>query len=76
MEANWSMQISEAAVAVYTLEIARRFGYNNVHLEDDSLMLINAISRQDRGYAHINLLTDQLIESSLNFNNFTCSFCA
>lgn len=74
IEANWSVLISEAAAAVFALEIARRFGYDNVHLEGDSLTVIKAISRQDRGYAHIHLLFDQLIRSAFNFNAFSCSF--
>lgn len=74
VESNWNVNISEAAVVVYALDIARRSGYDHVHLEEDSLMVINAMQRKEQGYSHINLLYDQLLESSLCFSSFTCTF--
>ena len=74
MEANWSVHISEAAAASFALDIARRMGYDYVHLEGDSLTVINAISVQESGSNHIYLFLDKIAETISCFAGFTCSF--
>lgn len=58
----------------FALEISRRMGYEYVHLEGDSLMVINAITMEEQGSAHIHLLLDQIAEIVQYFAYFSCSF--
>ncbi|CAO2822581.1 unnamed protein product [Amaranthus hypochondriacus] len=74
VEANWNVHITEAAAATYAIVIARRSGYEHVHLEGDSLSVINAITRREQGSSHVNLFFDQIFELSLCFTSFMCSF--
>lgn len=45
VEANWNAHISEASDALFAVEIARRMGYEYVHLEGESLVVIYAMAQ-------------------------------
>ncbi|XP_057543284.1 uncharacterized protein LOC130821510 [Amaranthus tricolor] len=74
VEPNWSVRISEAAAALFALDIARRMGHGYVHFEGNSLTVINAISDKERGSTHIYLFLDKIANSISCFASFTCSF--
>ena len=48
IQANWSVDVTEAAAALYGLEVAHRAGYGEIHLEGDALTVTNAISRKQQ----------------------------
>ncbi|CAO2838716.1 unnamed protein product [Amaranthus hypochondriacus] len=72
--ANWDVHTTEAAAAIFALELATRFGYESIHLEGDSLMVINAIMSEDNGATPFHLLVDHMHLLCNNLNNVLCSF--
>lgn len=65
---------SEATAAIFALEIASRFEFDQVHLEGDALNVTNAINRYNTGLAPIYHLYKSLEELSNCFHGFACSF--
>ena len=59
-KANWSPEVSEAATALYGVELEVGFGYQCVHLEGDSMNVIRAIDQRIDGFSPIQLLYDKL----------------
>ena len=62
MQATWSVELSEASVALYGLMIVRRMGYKRIHLEGDALNVITAIKNQVQGLSLIHLVYDCCFE--------------
>ena len=52
--------------ACYGLEVAKRMGFNKVHMEGDALNAISAISNKETGRAPIHLVYDNRYEN-VNF---------
>ncbi|CAO2816818.1 unnamed protein product [Amaranthus hypochondriacus] len=73
-QANWDVEASEAMAAKYGLEIARRMGYDQIHLEGDALNVISAISNRIAGRAPIHLIYDSIISMLDSFADVKFSF--
>lgn len=56
------MEITELAAACHGLELARRFDINNVRLEGDSMNMMYAIAKMERGIATIHSLYDDVFD--------------
>lgn len=68
------MEATELTAACYGLELDKRYDVDNVHMEGDSLSVMNAFTKKERGIAPIHALYDYAFNMCLDFNNFTCSF--
>lgn len=73
VQASWSVEVTEAAAALYGLEVAHRSGYNHIHLEGDAISVINAISKQQQGLSPIHLIYDNISIVRSLFSSFTCT---
>ena len=65
--------VTEAAAALYGVEVAHRMGYNRIHLEGNAMNVINAISRQHKGLSPIHLIYANIYVFSALFSGFICS---
>lgn len=73
-KANQSPLTTEAAAALFGLETAARLGYDNIHLEGDSLTVLHAIQCKELGSTYFSALIDRILDLSSRFINFKCSF--
>ena len=73
-KAQWSIEVSEAAAALFGLEIVVRFGFEYIQLEGDSLNAVSSIEHKVEGSSDIHLLYDCIFSLSNNFKSFGCSF--
>lgn len=77
MLANWIVDLSEAATALYGLSVAKRIGYKNIHLEGDALNVI-VVFKKMRGRAPIHLVFDSCFDVLSSFDctmfSFVCSW--
>ncbi|CAO2821249.1 unnamed protein product [Amaranthus hypochondriacus] len=71
---NWSVETSEAAVALYGLKVAKRMGLDNIHLEGDALNVIVALKKKNRGLAPVHLIFDSCLDVLSSFDFTTFSF--
>ena len=74
VKARWSVEVSEAAAALFGLEIAVRFGFGKVQLEGDAMGVVSAIYNGLEGSSPLHLYYDSIFASSTGFSNFCCSF--
>lgn len=74
VKANWSVECSETAVALYGLTVARRMGLNKIHLKGDALNVIVALKKKSRGLAPIHVLFDSCFDVLSFFDVATFSF--
>lgn len=58
------------------MELACKFDDDNVHLEGDSLIVVTAIAKKEKGIAPIHSLYDHVFNLCLSFNNFTLALFA
>ena len=72
--ANWSVHITEAAAAMFAIELAQRLGYGDIYLEGDSLTVLNAISKKEAGSTYFHTLLDHTLALISCFPSFKCSF--
>ena len=70
--ALWPRGISELAVTVDGIELAIFLGYSSIHLEGDSLNVMNCISRKPTGHSLFFLL-DRLHQLVLSLFGFRSS---
>ena len=68
------MEATKLAAECYGSELAKRYEVDNVHLKGESLSVMNAIAKKERGTAPIHALYDYVFNMSLDFDNFTYSF--
>lgn len=74
IRANWSVPISEAATALFGLEVAKRMGYEAIHLEGDSMTVLNLINKMEDGLTYLHAVLDAILELRCCFSDFNCSF--
>lgn len=73
VQASWSVEATEAAAALYGLELAHRLGYDRVHLEGDAMNVIHAILIQSDGLTPLHLIYENVYVVSSFFTGFMCS---
>ena len=56
IKARWPVEVSEAAAALFGLQVAARNNFELVHMEGDSLNVISAVSNKLEGSSPIHLL--------------------
>ncbi|XP_057532845.1 uncharacterized protein LOC130810728 [Amaranthus tricolor] len=74
LKARWSVDMSEAAAALFSLEVASRFDFEHIQLEGDSLTMISAINNKKDGFSPVHFLYDSIFALSSNYWGFGCSF--
>lgn len=74
LNANWSPEVSEAAAALYGVELTVRFGYRCVHLEGDAINVVRAIDQRLDGMSPIHLIYEKLFSYLYRFDGFCCTF--
>ncbi|XP_021736582.1 uncharacterized protein LOC110703144 [Chenopodium quinoa] len=67
-----SLEIAEAVADRYGMIIARRFGFENIWIESDSLNVISTISSSSKGYAPIFNVFDDIRHCRAGF--YSCIF--
>ena len=72
----WSLEVCEAAAALYGMELAVRFGYHIVHLEGDSMNVVRSIDQRVEGHSPIHFFYDQLCFFVSKTDGFCCNFVA
>ncbi|CAO2822409.1 unnamed protein product [Amaranthus hypochondriacus] len=70
---NWDVDVSEAAAALFGVELAVRFGYNNIQLEGDFMNVISAIENNVDGLSPIHLFYDHIVALCSSLSGFGCS---
>lgn len=65
-QANWSVEMTEAMAARYGLMVAKRMGFDKVHIEGDALNVVSAIKRKEVGRSPLHLIYDEV------FNRVFC----
>ena len=48
---NWDVETTELAAACYGLKLEKRYEVENIHLEGDSMSVMNAFAKKERGIA-------------------------
>lgn len=74
IKATWAAEISEAAVALFVVELMIRYGYRYIHLEGDALSVVMAIDQKAEGSSPIHLIYDKLFSMLSCFDGFLCSY--
>lgn len=74
IKARWPVDVSEAATALFSLQIAITFDFEYIHLEGDSLLFISVTHSREDGRAHIHLFYDTIFALCSNVRGFNCSF--
>ncbi|XP_057539176.1 uncharacterized protein LOC130817471 [Amaranthus tricolor] len=74
VNSNWSVEMCEAATAMFGVELAVRFRYRYVQLEGDSLTVVRAIENRVEGFSPIHLIYDDIFYLCTSFLDFGCSF--
>ncbi|CAO2830684.1 unnamed protein product [Amaranthus hypochondriacus] len=69
----WSVEMCEAAVALFGMELARDRGYKFVHLEGDELSVIRCILESKKGAALIFLFYEHISSIKELFTSFLCT---
>ncbi|CAO2814541.1 unnamed protein product [Amaranthus hypochondriacus] len=62
------------AAAIYGVEMAIRLGYSYIHLEGDSLAVMQGLTNKTPGCSPFYLLLDRLSSMRSSFMGFRCSF--
>ncbi|CAO2837228.1 unnamed protein product [Amaranthus hypochondriacus] len=71
--AKWSVETSEAAAALFAVELMARLGYRLIHLEGDALPVVLTIDNRSDGYSPIHTIYDKLYSVISLFDGFVCS---
>lgn len=71
-QAMWDATTTEAAAALYAMELATHMGYTHISLEGDAMVVTSAIAKKDRGLTPIFLFYDKIQLLSSNFVGFEC----
>lgn len=74
VRANWSVEISECAAALFGVELALRYGYSMTQLESDSMVVVQAIEQKVEGHTPFHMLLDNILHLSRTLDCFGCSF--
>lgn len=67
VKAGWPAVVSEAATALFGLQVAARHGFECVHMEGDSLSVIAAVESNVEGSSPLHLLYEHILLLSRNF---------
>lgn len=73
-QANWSIEMSEAMAAYYGLVVAKRMGFEKVHIKGDALSVISAIHNKASGRSPLFIVYDLLFSLLRSFMDFRASF--
>lgn len=73
LEVDWDSETAEAAATRYGLQIARRFGFENVWLDGDAMNVIRRVDKNPEGLSPICLIYDDICNLTSFFNVFVNS---
>lgn len=74
IEAQWSVEASEAAAALFGMELALRLDYQYIQLEEDAINVVQTIEVKGEGYSPLHLLYDCIKFASDRCLGVGCSY--
>ncbi|KAL2941941.1 hypothetical protein RDABS01_030291 [Bienertia sinuspersici] len=72
-QGRWKSDIAEAMAALFGVQVARRFGFEKVIMECDSLAVVRHITTNAEGCSPIFLFVNEVNSLKNSFVNFVCS---
>ncbi|XP_021722691.1 uncharacterized protein LOC110690168 [Chenopodium quinoa] len=72
-EGVWDVEQAEAAAIRYGLQVANRFGYDNIWVESDSWAAIERVNKQHHGFSPLCLVYNDIFQLASNFSSLFTS---
>lgn len=66
---TWDVGVAEACAARFGVSLATRFGYRNVILESDSMMVAQGVDQRKQGKTPLYMLFDDICRLCYVFSN-------